>query len=209
MFSDREFYSDCESSAVSKNCSTALTFVTAGWNSVSFDEFSRRWNVPVHAFLLRHVCAPPSPRQLIVCSSTLMPYWSRLLDNLDLSLHKVPGGVHDVPPERGRARARDGDRDEEDSHVPVCDAGADCLWLHCRWSRRELMRSNRADGAAPAHHVRAATNLQEAPCVGQRAASLLFSVKVLAFLTHLPTAVLLAGPSERKSFQPSESKPRF
>ncbi|KAL8281287.1 hypothetical protein RQP46_006321 [Phenoliferia psychrophenolica] len=36
MFSDREFYSDW-------------------WNSVSFDEFSRRWNVPVHAFLLRHV----------------------------------------------------------------------------------------------------------------------------------------------------------
>ncbi|KAM0747273.1 hypothetical protein T439DRAFT_317962 [Meredithblackwellia eburnea MCA 4105] len=35
-FSDREFYSDW-------------------WNSVSFDEFSRRWNVPVHTFLLRHV----------------------------------------------------------------------------------------------------------------------------------------------------------
>ncbi|KAI5476326.1 hypothetical protein MNV49_007839 [Pseudohyphozyma bogoriensis] len=35
-FSDREFYQDW-------------------WNSTSFDEFSRRWNVPVHSFLLRHV----------------------------------------------------------------------------------------------------------------------------------------------------------
>ncbi|GAA6021432.1 hypothetical protein JCM10207_004731 [Rhodosporidiobolus poonsookiae] len=35
-FSDRAFYSDW-------------------WNSISFDEFSRKWNRPVHTFLLRHV----------------------------------------------------------------------------------------------------------------------------------------------------------
>lgn len=35
-FADREFYQDW-------------------WNATSFDEFSRRWNVPVHSFLLRHV----------------------------------------------------------------------------------------------------------------------------------------------------------
>ncbi|GAA5838863.1 hypothetical protein JCM11251_003722 [Rhodosporidiobolus azoricus] len=37
-FSDRAFYSDW-------------------WNSTSFDEFSRKWNRPVHTFLLRHVYA--------------------------------------------------------------------------------------------------------------------------------------------------------
>ncbi|MBW0514841.1 hypothetical protein O181_054556 [Austropuccinia psidii MF-1] len=37
-FADREFYSDW-------------------WNSVSFDEFSRKWNKPVHNFLLKHVYA--------------------------------------------------------------------------------------------------------------------------------------------------------
>lgn len=47
------------------------------------------------------------------------------------------------------------------------------------------------------------------PALGNVRHLFFFSVKVLAFLTHLPTAVLLAGPSERKSFQPSESKPRF
>ena len=36
MFADREFYSDW-------------------WNSSSYDEFSRRWNKPVHHFLLVHV----------------------------------------------------------------------------------------------------------------------------------------------------------
>ncbi|KAK4047749.1 Sterol O-acyltransferase 2 (Sterol-ester synthase 2) [Microbotryomycetes sp. JL201] len=36
FFADREFYQDW-------------------WNSTTFDEFSRRWNVPVHSFLLRHV----------------------------------------------------------------------------------------------------------------------------------------------------------
>ncbi|KAL9713547.1 Sterol O-acyltransferase 2 (Sterol-ester synthase 2) [Leucoagaricus gongylophorus] len=28
------------------------------WNSTSWDEFSRKWNKPVHSFLLRHVYAP-------------------------------------------------------------------------------------------------------------------------------------------------------
>ncbi|GAA5989577.1 hypothetical protein JCM10908_000537 [Rhodotorula pacifica] len=37
-FSDRAFYGDW-------------------WNSTSFDEFSRKWNRPVHTFLLRHVYA--------------------------------------------------------------------------------------------------------------------------------------------------------
>lgn len=40
----------------------ALTFFTIKqfyrWNSTSWDEFSRKWNKPVHAFLLRHVYAP-------------------------------------------------------------------------------------------------------------------------------------------------------
>jgi len=35
-FADRQFYEDW-------------------WNSTSFDEFSRKWNKPVHTFLLRHV----------------------------------------------------------------------------------------------------------------------------------------------------------
>lgn len=35
-FADREFYSDW-------------------WNSTTFDEFARKWNKPVHEFLLRHV----------------------------------------------------------------------------------------------------------------------------------------------------------
>ncbi|TFK63001.1 MBOAT-domain-containing protein [Pluteus cervinus] len=38
-FADRQFYEDW-------------------WNSTSWDEFSRKWNKPVHAFLLRHVYAP-------------------------------------------------------------------------------------------------------------------------------------------------------
>ncbi|KAJ3086289.1 hypothetical protein HK102_013327 [Quaeritorhiza haematococci] len=36
LFADREFYDDW-------------------WNSSSFDEFARKWNKPVHEFLLRHV----------------------------------------------------------------------------------------------------------------------------------------------------------
>jgi len=35
-FADREFYSDW-------------------WNSTTFDEFARKWNKPVHEWLLRHV----------------------------------------------------------------------------------------------------------------------------------------------------------
>lgn len=35
---------------------TRESLLQTGWNSTSFDEFSRRWNIPVHAFLLRHVC---------------------------------------------------------------------------------------------------------------------------------------------------------
>lgn len=38
-FADRQFYEDW-------------------WNSTSWDEFSRKWNKPVHGFLLRHVYAP-------------------------------------------------------------------------------------------------------------------------------------------------------
>ncbi|KAF8906272.1 MBOAT, membrane-bound O-acyltransferase family-domain-containing protein [Gymnopilus junonius] len=38
---------------------TLLTgnFTRIGWNSTSWDEFSRKWNKPVHTFLLRHVYA--------------------------------------------------------------------------------------------------------------------------------------------------------
>lgn len=35
-FADRQFYQDW-------------------WNSTTFDEFARKWNIPVHDFLLRHV----------------------------------------------------------------------------------------------------------------------------------------------------------
>lgn len=37
-FADRQFYEDW-------------------WNATSWDEFSRKWNKPVHTFLLRHVYA--------------------------------------------------------------------------------------------------------------------------------------------------------
>lgn len=37
-FADRQFYEDW-------------------WNSTSWDEFARKWNKPVHSFLLRHVYA--------------------------------------------------------------------------------------------------------------------------------------------------------
>ncbi|KXN87421.1 putative sterol O-acyltransferase 1 [Leucoagaricus sp. SymC.cos] len=40
-FADRQFYEDW-----------------SRWNSTSWDEFSRKWNKPVHGFLLRHVYAP-------------------------------------------------------------------------------------------------------------------------------------------------------
>ncbi|KZT21564.1 MBOAT-domain-containing protein [Neolentinus lepideus HHB14362 ss-1] len=42
-FADRQFYEDW-------------------WNSTSWDEFSRKWNKPVHMFLLRHVYAESSYR---------------------------------------------------------------------------------------------------------------------------------------------------
>ncbi|KAH8926453.1 hypothetical protein BT69DRAFT_1259288 [Atractiella rhizophila] len=38
MFADREFYQDW-------------------WNSVTWDQFARRWNKPVHSFLMKHVYA--------------------------------------------------------------------------------------------------------------------------------------------------------
>ncbi|EKM81745.1 hypothetical protein AGABI1DRAFT_105226 [Agaricus bisporus var. burnettii JB137-S8] len=47
-FADRQFYEDW--------CVTTLFQMR--WNSTSWDEFSRKWNKPVHAFLLRHIYAP-------------------------------------------------------------------------------------------------------------------------------------------------------
>ncbi|KAI0358051.1 MBOAT-domain-containing protein [Trametes cingulata] len=47
-FADRQFYDDWVSSFLQ------LRF---RWNSTSWDEFSRKWNRPVHTFLLRHVYA--------------------------------------------------------------------------------------------------------------------------------------------------------
>ncbi|TFY75945.1 hypothetical protein EWM64_g8065, partial [Hericium alpestre] len=41
------------------------------WNSTSWDEFSRKWNRPVHMFLLRHVYAP-SMASLQLSRSTAM-----------------------------------------------------------------------------------------------------------------------------------------
>jgi len=34
---------------------TALSIFTDRWNSTSQDEFSRKWNKPVHTFLLKHI----------------------------------------------------------------------------------------------------------------------------------------------------------
>jgi len=39
------------------HCSTPLLNVRTQWNSRSWDEFARKWNKPVHNFLLRHVYA--------------------------------------------------------------------------------------------------------------------------------------------------------
>ncbi|OCH96310.1 MBOAT-domain-containing protein [Obba rivulosa] len=44
-FADRKFYDDW------------IYLLTLRWNSTSWDEFSRKWNRPVHTFLLRHVYA--------------------------------------------------------------------------------------------------------------------------------------------------------
>ncbi|TDL23633.1 hypothetical protein BD410DRAFT_814297 [Rickenella mellea] len=45
-FADRQFYEDW------------VRFSCCLWNSTSWDEFARKWNKPVHTFLLRHVYAP-------------------------------------------------------------------------------------------------------------------------------------------------------
>ncbi|CUA78209.1 sterol O-acyltransferase [Rhizoctonia solani] len=55
-FGDREFYQDW-------------------WNSTSFDEYARKWNKPVHAFLLRHVYqASLSSRRVSKFSATLLTF---------------------------------------------------------------------------------------------------------------------------------------
>jgi sterol O-acyltransferase len=56
-FADRGFYEDWVRTSLPCNAaSTADNRVQ--WNSTSQDEFSRKWNKPVHNFLLRHVYAP-------------------------------------------------------------------------------------------------------------------------------------------------------
>ena len=57
-FADRSFYDDCTVSlSLSLSFSDTLNvhIAIAGWNSSSFDEFSRKWNKPVHEWLLRHI----------------------------------------------------------------------------------------------------------------------------------------------------------
>ncbi|KAG8745659.1 hypothetical protein FRC10_007356 [Ceratobasidium sp. 414] len=55
-FGDREFYQDW-------------------WNSTSFDEYARKWNKPVHAFLLRHVYqASLSSKRVSRFSATLLTF---------------------------------------------------------------------------------------------------------------------------------------
>jgi len=53
-FADRQFYEDWVSfprfSIPCRPLSTGFQ-----WNSTSWDEFARKWNKPVHTFLLRHV----------------------------------------------------------------------------------------------------------------------------------------------------------
>ncbi|KAK4689379.1 sterol O-acyltransferase, partial [Tremellales sp. Uapishka_1] len=56
LFADREFYQDW-------------------WNSTSWDQFSRKWNKPVHTFLLRHVYASTmSGLQLSRASATFITF---------------------------------------------------------------------------------------------------------------------------------------
>ncbi|OSD04816.1 MBOAT-domain-containing protein [Trametes coccinea BRFM310] len=47
-FADRQFYDDWV---------RLSSLFSSPWNSTSWDEFSRKWNRPVHTFLLRHVYA--------------------------------------------------------------------------------------------------------------------------------------------------------
>ncbi|KAG8710121.1 hypothetical protein FRC09_000293 [Ceratobasidium sp. 395] len=55
-FGDREFYQDW-------------------WNSTSFDEYARKWNKPVHAFLLRHVYqASLSSKRVSRSSATFLTF---------------------------------------------------------------------------------------------------------------------------------------
>ncbi len=55
-FADREFYQDW-------------------WNSTTWDQFSRKWNKPVHTFLLRHVYASTmSGLQLSKASATFLTF---------------------------------------------------------------------------------------------------------------------------------------
>lgn len=51
-FSDRKFYEDWVSSLF---CIFDIILFLLQWNSTSWDEFARKWNRPVHTFLLRHV----------------------------------------------------------------------------------------------------------------------------------------------------------
>ncbi|KAF8347868.1 MBOAT, membrane-bound O-acyltransferase family-domain-containing protein [Amanita rubescens] len=65
LFADRQFYEDWVSS-----------FVYSLWNSTSWDEFARKWNKPVHTFLLRHVYAPTLDREM---SKTTAMFFTFLL----------------------------------------------------------------------------------------------------------------------------------
>ena len=45
------------------------------WNSTSFDEYARKWNKPVHAFLLRHVYqASLSSKRVSKFSATFLTF---------------------------------------------------------------------------------------------------------------------------------------
>jgi len=52
-FADRQFYEDW-------------------WNSTSWDEFARKWNKPVHVFLLRHVYAATILRYRVSKSTAML-----------------------------------------------------------------------------------------------------------------------------------------
>jgi len=54
-FADREFYKDW-------------------WNSTTMDEFARTWNIPVHKWLLHHVCMWPSTSNFHVDLESLQSY---------------------------------------------------------------------------------------------------------------------------------------
>merc|ERR1712154_172700 len=62
---------DCMLNAMAElTCFADRQFYTDWWNSCSFMEFSRKWNVPVHEYLLRHIYLAVFVKRLKCSSNT-------------------------------------------------------------------------------------------------------------------------------------------